>query len=135
MTENRAKEKSPRVSSHQGRKRRISDIKSEGDVALKAALSQIAVYQAPGVRLIGDGRDNILFRRTASRPIRKLPLTPLQTYIWLHSARPIAINKLIDLICERIRGIAPIDIAWVITDLRRDGYLETLATEYEEQPS
>ncbi len=100
---------------------------AERAAALNAALSHIAVCQAPDVRLIGDGRNNILFRRTASRPIRKLPLTPLQTYVWLHAASPIAISRLIGLICERIDGIAPTDVAWVVTDLRRDGYLKTLA--------
>lgn len=108
-------------------KNTTAETMAERTAALNAALSHIAVCQAPDVRLVGDGRNNILFRRTASRPIRKLALTPLQTYVWLHAASPIAISRLIGLVCERIDGIAPVDVAWVVTDLRRDGYLKTLA--------
>ncbi len=103
--------------------------------ALDAALSHIAVCQAPDTRLIGDGEGNTLFRRTASRPIRKLPLTPLQAYVWLHAATPIRTDEVIRTIRKRISGISYSDIAWVITDLRRDGYLTTLAAAKETKPS
>lgn len=89
------------------------------------ALNVLSVKAAAGVRHIGKDKINTLFRRSPSRPIHKLSLTPMQTVVWLLSQETIPIPELVDIVCERFPNVKAIDIAWVITDLRREGFLTT----------
>jgi len=95
------------------------------------ALALLFIVAAGDVRLVGDGRSNTLFRRSPSRPVYRLPLTPIQTLIWILAQNPIGIVDLIEIICERYPEVERLDIAWVITDLRREKLLTTSLREHE----
>ena len=102
---------------------------AEYNTALASALSVLSVVACTDTRLIGSGATGTLFKRTRSRPVRKLPATPLQSYIWLLARQEIAVTDLIETVTQRFDAVSAQDLAWVIADLVRDGYLRTgLAT-------
>lgn len=102
-----------------------SDADKAYDAAIRTALDAMWVRSAPETRLVGDGAQGTLFRRTRSRPVQKLAATPMQSYVWLLSQTPIPFNDLIETVRARVDGVTHRDVAWVVTDLIRDGYLQS----------
>lgn len=95
------------------------------ETAIENALAMLWIRSSCDTRLVGEGSAGTIFKRTRSRPVKKLAATNMQTYIWLLARKPIAVNELISSVRTKIMGVSHRDIAWVVTDMIRDGYLKS----------
>lgn len=91
--------------------------------AAVAALSPSRLRRGPHARAVPFGPSVLFVLSSRSRPVYKLHATPFQALVWDALTEPRTLGSVIEAIRADLPDLRPIDVVWIVADLRRRNIL------------